>query len=91
MAKLVSLDVVELYANENNQPKRIGLGYIPTIKASRICNENISEEKFTFVKCKINNYFKKWEPIEIYKSSELSINKVAQYNQVNNINKHIIC
>ena len=92
MAKLISLDVVELFANENNEPKRIGLGYIPTIKASKICNENISEEDFTFVKCKMNNTFKKWEPIEIYKSSDkLTIDKVSSFEKINNIDKYIIC
>ena len=43
-AKKIDTDVIELYANDNSEDRRIGIAHIPTKKCSRICALNINDK-----------------------------------------------
>lgn len=85
-AKKIDTDVIELYANDNSEDRRIGIAHIPTKKCSRICALNIND-KLIPVKCRLNTIFKKWEPIEIYLEENI---KISKYEDIRSIMMNVI-
>ena len=80
--KKIDTDVIELFTkDQENELRRIGIAHIPTIKCSKICTEHITD-KFTVVKCKLNTTFKKWEPIEIYMDSNISVSSFEEIKEI---------
>lgn len=87
--KKIDVDVIELYAidRDDNSNRRIGIAHIPTQKCSRICSENIPNDKFAIIKCKLNKNFKKWEPIEIFLDNNIEVSK---YDEIRNIMMNVV-
>ena len=80
--KKIDTDVIELFTkDQENELRRIGIAHIPTIKCSKICTEHITD-KLTVIKCKLNTTFKKWEPIEIYMDSNISISTFEEIKEI---------
>lgn len=61
-------DVYETFIlNDNNKLARVGIAYIPTLKLSQYCDQvfsSIKDNSPVIFKCKFNNDFQKWLPIE---------------------------
>ena len=56
-------DVYNYSETENGE--RLGIVYIPNIRISHLCDENISEKSFTKFNCVYHTKFKKWIPINL--------------------------
>jgi hypothetical protein len=86
--KRIDIDVVELFCvDEDNTDRRIGIAHIPNKKCSKICSENINNNDFSIIKCKLNKNFKKWEPIEIFLEDKIEISK---YEDIKNIMMNVV-
>ena len=88
LAKLINVDVVNLYAiDDNNEKRKIGIAHIPTIKSSHICNQHIPSDDYVKVVCKLNTNFRKWQPIEIINDD---VSNIVNRKDVIDIMKNII-
>lgn len=57
-------DVYDTLILQNNELYSTGIAYIPTIELSKYCSQVFSHNNSLIFKCKYNNKFDKWEPIE---------------------------
>ena len=61
----VQPEIYDLYHNKGNILTKMDVARIPNIKASKLLRKLFSKnEDETYVKCKFNNKFNKWEPFE---------------------------
>ena len=87
LAKKSHTDVINLFAMLDDNPKRIGIAHIPTLKSSQICNRHIPTNSEVKVVCELNHYFKKWEPKEIILDNKKNI---AKYEHVVDVMKNLV-
>jgi hypothetical protein len=85
--KRIDIDVVELYAKDDEGDRRIGIAHIPTKKCSKICFDNLNYNELLPIKCRLNICFKKWEPIEIYLDHNV---KISSYSEIRSIMMNIV-
>lgn len=87
LGKRIDIDVIVLYAKEDDDDRRIGIAHIPTQKCSKICFDNLSINELLPIKCRLNTCFKKWEPIEIYLDKNIEIDS---YSDIRNIMMNVV-
>lgn len=79
--KKLNTDVFNLYCNDNENKKKIGLAHIPNINTS-LCFNKYNDE--IVVKCWYNKKFNKWVPFELVKEDN-----ITNYKEIVNISKKL--